>query len=369
MADEDISANLPSLRFEAALTSQENELLYLRARSHALTLSTCAQAAFLVAVLNDARQKIIEKRSPTKKKSKLLQEAPKRDPLLVGIIGCGRLGKQLTNTLLKYSDVHPEEIFISTRRPETLSALQSRGVHCGFDNVKVASAVHILFIACLPSQFSTVAKEIKGHLSCPVYVLTGAIPLARICQILEYDQIIKPEFSWKPKDKDNGANQKWNCQQELLEILSDPGYCEMTCPLNTEMKENSLVDTNPRLAELFLFVFINMCSLKYLSRSEVITMCNTVFLGFGPIDDMTEALTEQDIVNDLEAYAIKTNRIEADDVERFPLLDLALVYEEQSHLGQRLTHPDGTLRKMFVKRYKSVFDKFQYWKGMPTHTE
>lgn len=44
-------------------------------------------------------------------------------------------------------------------------------------------------------------------------------------------------------------------------------------------------------------------------------MCNTVFLGFGPTDDMTEALTEQDIVNDLEVYAIKTNKIEGDDLE------------------------------------------------------
>lgn len=35
------------------------------------------------------------------------------------------------------ADVHPEELFLSTRRPETLSALQMKGVHCGFDNVKV----------------------------------------------------------------------------------------------------------------------------------------------------------------------------------------------------------------------------------------
>ena len=35
------------------------------------------------------------------------------------------------------ADVHPEELFLSTRRPETLSALQMKGVHCGFDNAKV----------------------------------------------------------------------------------------------------------------------------------------------------------------------------------------------------------------------------------------
>ena len=69
-AVEDVTANLPSLQFEAALTHQEKyalfrktacyflktlfelvvlsffrrELLYLRGRSHALTVSACAQA-------------------------------------------------------------------------------------------------------------------------------------------------------------------------------------------------------------------------------------------------------------------------------------------------------------------------------------
>ena len=68
-AVEDVTANLPSLQFEAALTDQEKytlfrktacyflktlfascldffrrELLYLRGRSHALTVSACAQA-------------------------------------------------------------------------------------------------------------------------------------------------------------------------------------------------------------------------------------------------------------------------------------------------------------------------------------
>ena len=35
------------------------------------------------------------------------------------------------------ADVQPDELYISTRRPETLATLQSRGAHCGFDNVKV----------------------------------------------------------------------------------------------------------------------------------------------------------------------------------------------------------------------------------------
>ncbi|KAK3701858.1 hypothetical protein QZH41_019585 [Actinostola sp. cb2023] len=352
MADEDITANLPTLQFEAALTTQEKELLYLRARSHALTLSSCGQAAFLVAILNGARQKIIEKRSPAKKKSsKLLQEAPKRDPLLVGVIGCGRVGKQLANTLLKYSDVQPEELLISTRRPETLSALQARGVHCGFDNVKVCSTVDLLFIACLPSQFATVAKEIKGHLSCPVYILTGAIPLARIRQILEYDQFIKPEMVSFDTDDDSIAflttikvMEKRGCRPgisqpkvgiskrysemafdfwtlfllpsyptyilpTLVDMLSESVYCEMTCPLRYDTNEKCLIETNPQWAQLALYSFINMCTTKELTMSEVVTMCNTVFLGFGPTDDMSESITLQDIEVDTHWYTLHKGEV------------------------------------------------------------
>ena len=46
-----------------------------------------------------------------------------RNPLLIGIIGCGRLGSHLANCLLTFGEVNPEEMKISTRRPETLSRL------------------------------------------------------------------------------------------------------------------------------------------------------------------------------------------------------------------------------------------------------
>lgn len=61
------------------------------------------------------------KTPPQTKASKLLRDAPPRDPLLVGLIGCGRLGTQLANCLLTYADVQSSELLISTRRPELLS--------------------------------------------------------------------------------------------------------------------------------------------------------------------------------------------------------------------------------------------------------
>lgn len=42
------------------------------------------------------------------------------DSLKVGIIGCGHLGKQLVNVLLRLVPIPAENLHISTRRPESL---------------------------------------------------------------------------------------------------------------------------------------------------------------------------------------------------------------------------------------------------------
>jgi len=51
----DITNDLNSLSFENALSSQEKQYLVLRARYHAFTTASCAQAAYIVAMLNDLR--------------------------------------------------------------------------------------------------------------------------------------------------------------------------------------------------------------------------------------------------------------------------------------------------------------------------
>ena len=51
----DITNNLPSLQFESALTEDERQLIVLRKRTHALTVTSCAQATYFVSILNEAR--------------------------------------------------------------------------------------------------------------------------------------------------------------------------------------------------------------------------------------------------------------------------------------------------------------------------
>ena len=51
----DITASLPTLQFESAIPEDHRSYLILRPRSHALTASVCAQAAYFACVLTEAR--------------------------------------------------------------------------------------------------------------------------------------------------------------------------------------------------------------------------------------------------------------------------------------------------------------------------
>lgn len=59
----DITHNLESLQFESALDDAEKQLLVLRKRSHALTVTACAQATFVANILHEARCPAIYLRS------------------------------------------------------------------------------------------------------------------------------------------------------------------------------------------------------------------------------------------------------------------------------------------------------------------
>ncbi|XP_015765333.1 PREDICTED: uncharacterized protein LOC107344204 [Acropora digitifera] len=262
--------------------------------------------AFLVAILNDTRQKIIEAKFPVKQKSsKLLQEIPKRDPVLVGIIGCGRLGKQLANTLLKFSDVQPEELFLSSRRPETLSSFQEKGVNCGFDNIKVSGTARAVVMGFVHFVFIAYSRPVNS-----------------------------------------------NCETQEHVVVSHL-FCFTA----------AIVQTKEEWAVLAVFVFINMCTGMGLQQDEIISLCNTIMFGLGPTDDPQDGISLDDINCDDDTLTISSNM---EDKQFFPLFDLGNVIAKQKRLEQRLLDSNKNLRRMFAKRYRAVFDKFQYWKGVPT---
>ena len=120
---QDITRNLPSLTFESALDEEELLLLHLRQQSHAHTVLACATSTFLVHILNEARQ-IRADLAKTTKQRRAIQlmtaDSLPKDPLRIGIIGCGRLGTHIAQTLLTFGEVNVADLIVSTRRVETL---------------------------------------------------------------------------------------------------------------------------------------------------------------------------------------------------------------------------------------------------------
>jgi len=103
--------------------------------------------------------------------------------LLIGFIGCGVIGMGVVRMLLD-AGVHPSQLLISTRSPTTpqLSELAARGVWVGFDNRKVAGAVHVLVFATLPSQLQDATREAQETLTQRTLALSvvGGVPSTKL---------------------------------------------------------------------------------------------------------------------------------------------------------------------------------------------
>lgn len=236
--ESDITRNLRSLQFRSAFDESDTHYLHLRLRSYALTVAACAQATYFISVLNELRQTVLEEystrtlRRPSS--SRILNTGIQRDPVKVGIIGCGRLGRQLATSLLAFAGVRPEELFVSTRRPELLQDLTQRGVSCDFDNRSICSKVNVLFICCLPSQFSSVAKDIQPLLlpNTIVYSLVGATTIDRILQSLQFQNVIRPEFSWATANLDKKFDNCWDTSKDIIQSLYNSKIVSSCCPLS-----------------------------------------------------------------------------------------------------------------------------------------
>lgn len=340
---EDITKNLPSLQFDSALHDEEKALLCLRSRSFAVISSACGQAAYFVAILNEARETIFDK-TKTKYKS------ANYSPLKIGIIGCGRLGKQLATVFLEFGNLDACDLYISTRCPENLERFESKGVVCCFDNRMVSSTVDVLFLCCLPSQLHTVAKDLRGNLSCLVYSFVGGMSLAKISQLLNYQQIIKPSFIFRSVDIEKPDSNFWQFGRDITEVLQDTTLALRTCPFNSD--EESLLEDDKKLCELFVFAFLNDCTVRGIGRREALRLCNSVMFGLSP--NNTSCLTVDDILQEKEQ---SENKEFLDDDNIFPVFDLAKLSLEETLLGKKFNQQNEVLSKAFSTRYRKIFEK------------
>jgi hypothetical protein len=124
----DVTIDLKDLEFDAPFNIEEvfatNKFDYsvLRKRAHVQTVAAVSHAAYFVAIANKIRRNFFDIKNGfiKQKNSLLLNEIDKEPGLRVGIIGAGKLGQLLAKSVLEYSNVHPNELRISTRQPDLL---------------------------------------------------------------------------------------------------------------------------------------------------------------------------------------------------------------------------------------------------------
>ncbi|RVE57154.1 hypothetical protein OJAV_G00213580 [Oryzias javanicus] len=229
----DITAGLSSFSFEAGLTDAEKNFAHLRERSAELVFCGCMQATFVCKLFHSLRCAVNDSNAGSSVSTKAL---------CVGILGFGRLGKQLLHNILENTSIGTSFIKISTRRPESAEECSRTGVECFFDNRRLAAWADILFLCCLPSHLPKVCADLRFHLSkcCLVYSFPSAVPVTRLAKLLEHDFILKPQYEFATCDAANVRLPSF----VLTKVLTEELLTEASKPLN--IKGTITLDLNWR---------------------------------------------------------------------------------------------------------------------------
>uniref|UniRef100_A0A8C1I532 NADP-dependent oxidoreductase domain-containing protein 1 n=1 Tax=Cyprinus carpio TaxID=7962 RepID=A0A8C1I532_CYPCA len=257
----DLTVNLSSLGFEAGVSEDEKELVFLRSRSAGLTVGGCAHAVFAYKLLRVLRKKVNAENG-------CAAEAH----LCVGVVGGGLVGKQLATALLRAASLKPRHINISTRRPETLGEYSNMGVECYFDNIRLAKWADMLFLCVLPSQLAQVCTDIGCHLSsgCLVYSFTSAVPLNRLAVLLDHSSVIKPRYEFVAC---NDVNRIWLLHNQVTAALQDEEVISASAPLSM----NGGLFLDQRWVSAVLYSLLNMCTAQKLGSGKTLRLINGLF--------------------------------------------------------------------------------------------
>uniref|UniRef100_A0A3B3CQF8 NADP-dependent oxidoreductase domain-containing protein 1 n=1 Tax=Oryzias melastigma TaxID=30732 RepID=A0A3B3CQF8_ORYME len=274
----DITAGLSSFSFEAGLTDGEKNFEYLRERSAELMFCGCIQATFVCELFRSLRCAVNGSTAGSSVSSK---------DLCVGILGFGRLGKQLLHSILENTSIKTSCIKISTRRPEsrvdvTVLCLPEEcsrtGVDCFFDNRRLAAWADILFLCCLPSHFAKVCPDLRFHLSkcCLVYSFPSAVPVTKLAKLLEHDFILKPQYEFATWDAADVRLPSFNLTTVLTEeLLTEASKPRSIKGLWSLMHTISLVHPMHllflQLSELLLIVFLLQIPFPWISLIDTQT--------------------------------------------------------------------------------------------------
>ena len=329
-----ITQNLSSLRFDTAVTRSERNLLFLRKRSYLSTIKFVSHSVYFVSILNEVKRRSEQMKYP--------DEKIRLNRIKIGFIGCGRLGTHIVKALLQYGNILPEDMVISTRRPESfLDDFKEMGITCCYDNEKVVETVDLAFLCCLPAQAEEMLSKIKGKVGCYLYSFMTGYSTVKLNQLLECDCTFKPEYEYNSNKATEGCSVNFN--YGICEALSVSEFREITCPLSTD-KDKGIVVLDQKFIEVLYYIALNISLNTGLSIEESFKTVNDVIFeqGFGEID--------MDVVYD--------SRLFHDG--RF---NISCVNEYETFLQPILEDKNNSLYSAFRSQYKAVFDRFIDWRN------
>mmetsp|Transcript_38391 Transcript_38391/g.94355 ORF Transcript_38391/g.94355 Transcript_38391/m.94355 type:complete len:609 (-) Transcript_38391:2086-3912(-) len=114
----------------------------------------------------------------------------------IGLIGAGQIGTCVLDSVLRSAHVPARNVYVSTRRPETLVHYERTGVNVCFDNAKVAAKADVLFLACQPNNIAQIASVIRGlvrHETLVVSLMAGQTS-ERVAQLLQVPCVFKTQL-------------------------------------------------------------------------------------------------------------------------------------------------------------------------------
>ncbi|GAA6065995.1 NADP-dependent oxidoreductase domain-containing protein 1 [Tachysurus ichikawai] len=304
----DLTLNLKSLQFETGLSEEEKQCVFLRSRSAALAVCGCAQAVFLCRLACLCRDKLNH-----------LTNKSEVQPVKVGIIGGGLMGKQLALLLLTTPGFKPANINMSTKRPDSLREFSDRGVRCYFDNRRLAAWADVIFLCVLPSQLCHVCTDLHSQLParCLVYTFTSAVQLHRLKLLLGHTFVLRPQNRFMTCD----SGELWIRHNQVAAALKDEEVLRASCPLSV----TGALCLDQSWLSAVLYSLLNMCTAEGLKAKQTIQLLNELF------QTRTMPLTCQSFVN--SSWASKLNNSD----EPFPWINLIDVQTKQTPLNSCLS--------------------------------
>ncbi|CAF0774829.1 unnamed protein product [Adineta steineri] len=320
-----------------------NLFTQLRRRSNLLTVTHIAYACYFVTLANRIKRGGDQlKEAPMKKRShRLMAELRREIGLKIGIIGVGRLGHLLAKFLMRYGDVYPEELFLSSRQADLLTDMIETGVaFCKFNNAHIVENCDIVFICVAPHQVRYVVDDIRDRIkpNVIIYHLILGFPALKLASLLQHTHFIKPSYQLNTSIDQNEST--WPISDDIETVFKNDILMKRIS-LENEDQNDSLVRDDDFIPTMF-YALLNVLKFNTtLNRIQSLRVIAALLFNNPNLDLIIETFRN-----------LETEQM--NNTEFFPDFNLVHLKTEQSIL-RNLLDQNPKLRHLFSDTFISHY--------------